>query len=305
MKIVGSFSRAYAHIALLFTAAVAASAPAAALTVKRTLTISGTPPATVTSPNLYVFQPVAYDSVKSRLRYVIRNMPAWAQFDSNTGLLQGRPNYRQVGKYSNIKISLIDWYGYQDLVFSIEVLAQPSNKPPAISGHSVASVPVGTAYTFTPVATDAEHSPLTFSIRNKPSWTEFSTTTGALTGKPAAADVGSYANIQISASDGKASTSLPAFTVTVDQIATRNVTLDWTPPTENADGSVLTDLAGYRIHYGASKDQLTKTANIANPGLTSYVVEQLTAGTWYFHMTSYSKSGVESTASGVVSTMVQ
>jgi hypothetical protein len=305
MKIVGSFSRAYALTALLFTVAGAASAPSEAVVVNRTLTISGRPPATVTNPDLYVFQPVAYDSVKSRLHYVIWNMPAWAQFDSNTGLLRGRPNSHQVGQYSNIKIRLIDWYGYQDLVFSIEVLAQPGNKPPAISGHSVASVPVGTAYNFTPAATDANKNPLTFSIQNKPSWTQFSATSGALTGTPTAADVGSYAKIQISVSDGKASTSLPAFTVTVDQIATRNVTLDWMPPTENADGSALTDLAGYRIHYGASKDQLTKTANVTNPGLTSYVVEQLPAGTWYFHMTSYSKSGVESTASGVVSTMVQ
>lgn len=304
MKTVRSFSRAYARIALLFAVAAATSAPSAAAVV-RTLTISGTPPASVTNPNLYSFQPVAYASVKTPMHYIIWNKPDWAQLDMNTGRLSGRPNSRQVGAYSNIRLRLIDWYGYTEIVFSIQVLPQVWNKPPTIAGHSVASVPVGTAYNFKPAATDAEHNPLTFSVQNKPSWTKFNTASGTLSGKPAAADVGSYANIKISVSDGKASASLPAFTVTVDQIATANVTLDWTPPTENNDGSVLTDLAGYRIHYGVSSNELTKTANITNPGLTSYVMDELTAGTWYFAMSAYSKSGVESAVSGVVSTMVQ
>jgi hypothetical protein len=304
MMTVYSFSRASAHIALLCTLGAAASAPSPAATVNRTLTISGTPAASVTNPNLYSFQPVAYDSVNSSLHYAIYNKPAWAQFNTNTGLLSGRPNSEQVGEYSNIRIRLIDWYGYSDLVFSMAVLAQPKNTPPTISGHPVASIPVGAAYNFTPAATDAEHNPLTFSILNRPSWTKFNTVTGNLTGTPAAADVGGYANVRISVSDGKASVSLPVFTVTVDQIATGNVTVDWTPPIENTDGSVLTDLAGYQIHYGLSKDSLTQTAKITNPGLTSYVVEQLSAGTWYFDMAAYSKSGVVSSASGVVSAVI-
>ena len=305
MMTVGSFSRASAHIALLCTFGAAASAPSAAATVNRTLTISGTPPASVTNPNLYSFQPVAHDSVTSRLHYIIYNKPAWATFDTITGRLSGRPNSHEVGQYSNIRIRLIDWYGYTDLVFSMAVLAQPRNTPPTISGHSAASVPVGMTYNFTPAATDAQHNPLTFSILNKPSWAKFNTATGNLTGTPAAANVGTYANVQISVSDGKASASLPAFTVAVNQIATGNVTLDWTPPTENSDGSALTDLAGYRVHYGTSRDSLTQTTNITNPGLTSYVMDQLSAGTWYFDVVAYSRSGVESSASGVVSTIVQ
>jgi hypothetical protein len=66
----------------------------------------------------------------------------------------------------------------------------------------------------------------------------------------------------------------------------------------------LTNLAGYRIHYGTSKDQLTSTADVANPGLTSYVLDQLSPGTWYFTMTAYSTSGSESAVTGVVSTTI-
>jgi hypothetical protein len=92
--------------------------------------------------------------------------------------------------------------------------------------------------------------------------------------------------------------------VYVNQIATGNATLDWTPPTQNSDGTVLIDLAGYRVHYGTSPDQLTQSVSITNPGLTSYVVDDLATGTWYFAVTTYSAAGRESVLSGVISTKV-
>jgi hypothetical protein len=307
MKSIGSLSAAPASAALLLTLSGAVCAPSVAAAVTRTLTLSGTPPASVTIPNTYSFQPVAYDSVKGKLHYAIQNMPAWvAQFNTDTGLLVGRPNAQQVGVYNNIRIRVTDSYGYAELAFSVKVLGlPPKNAPPTISGKAPTSVPVETAYNFTPIAADPERQALTFGINNKPSWVKFNAASGSLSGTPGAADVGSYANVRISVSDGQASASLPPFTVTVNQIATHNVTVDWMPSTENADGSVLTDLAGYRIHYGTSKDSLTKIVNITNPGLASYVVDQLTTGNWYFGMTSYSTSGAESPVSGVVSTIVQ
>ena len=44
---------------------------------------------------------------------------------------------------------------------------------------------------------DADNDPLTYSIANLPSWATFSTSTGRLTGTPAASNVGTYANIMI------------------------------------------------------------------------------------------------------------
>jgi hypothetical protein len=81
-------------------------------------------------------------------------------------------------------------------------------------------------------------------------------------------------------------------------------TLDWTPPTENSDGSVLTNLAGYTVYYGTSPGSLDQSLKITNPGLTAYTLTNLPAGTWYFAVTSYSSTGVESTRSGVVSTRI-
>jgi len=164
---------------------------------------------------------------------------------------------------------------------------------------------VGTAYTFQPTAADANKDPLTFSITNKPSWATFSTSTGKLTGTPAAANIGTTSNIVIKVSDGKASASLAAFSLAVTQIATGSVTVTWTPPTRNTNGSTLTNLAGYRIRYGQSSGSLTKSVQISTPGMASYVIENISPGTWYFSMTSYTSTGAESSPSTPVQHTVQ
>jgi hypothetical protein len=133
-------------------------------------------------------------------------------------------------------------------------------------------------------------------------WATFSATSGALTGTPTAANAGTYANVIISVSDGKASASLAAFTVTVTQGSNGTATLDWTPPTENTDGTTLTNLAGYNIYYGTSAASMTETIKVTNPGLTAYTLTNLSPGTWYFTVTSYSSNGVESARTATVST---
>jgi hypothetical protein len=81
-------------------------------------------------------------------------------------------------------------------------------------------------------------------------------------------------------------------------------TLDWLPPTENSDGTALTNLAGYTVYYGTSPDSLTQSVKVSNPGLTAYTVTNLPSGTWYFAVTSYSASGVESNRTSTVSTKI-
>ena len=82
------------------------------------------------------------------------------------------------------------------------------------------------------------------------------------------------------------------------------MTLSWMPPTENVDGSALLNLAGYRIYYGRSSDLLNQTIDLKNPGLTSYVLENLSGGRWHFAMSSVNAKGAESQRSGTVSMMV-
>lgn len=73
-----------------------------------------------------------------------------------------------------------------------------------------------------------------------------------------------------------------------------SATLSWYPPTQNADGSTMSNLAGYRIYYGKSAKRLDQTIVIDNPGLTRYVVENLVPAKWYFTMTAVNASGKES-----------
>jgi len=82
------------------------------------------------------------------------------------------------------------------------------------------------------------------------------------------------------------------------------VTLSWDAPTENANGSALMDLAGYKVHYGSASKDYSDTIEVANPGLTTYVVQNLPAGTYYFAISTYNSMGVESSLSGEVSTQV-
>ena len=77
--------------------------------------------------------------------------------------------------------------------------------------------------------------------------------------------------------------------------------LSWTPPTENTDDSPLTDLAGYKIYYGTSPANYNHTEIINNPGLTSFLIENLASADWYFVMTSFNASGIESSFSSEVS----
>jgi len=71
-------------------------------------------------------------------------------------------------------------------------------------------------------------------------------------------------------------------------------TLEWTPPTTQTDGAVLADLAGYRIHYGKSANSLDTTIEIRNPSLSSYMVEDLKPGTYYFAVTAFNARNHES-----------
>jgi hypothetical protein len=73
----------------------------------------------------------------------------------------------------------------------------------------------GSVYSFTPTASDPRGAALTFAIANKPAWAAFSTTTGQLSGTPASTDVGTFASITISVSDGTSTVSLAPFTVVV------------------------------------------------------------------------------------------
>jgi hypothetical protein len=79
------------------------------------------------------------------------------------------------------------------------------------------------------------------------------------------------------------------------------VTLAWNAPTTNTNGTALTNLAGYKIHYGTSSHTYTATFAIRN--VTNYSFA-LPAGTYYFAVSAFDSLGLESGLSNEVAKAV-
>jgi hypothetical protein len=179
-----------------------------------------------------------------------------------------------------------------------------TNKSPLISGSPATSAVVGSTYSFKPTASDPNGDVLVFAVVNKPSWATFNTVTGALTGKPSSG--GSKSGIVIKATDTSgASASLQAFTINVVAASSGSATLSWTKPSQNTDGSFMTNLAGYTIYYGTSSSNLDKSISISTPTTVNYTVSGLAAGvTYYFAIASMNSTGAESTRSTALSAAI-
>jgi hypothetical protein len=175
---------------------------------------------------------------------------------------------------------------------------------PPISGTPPAEVRVGQPYVFKPTASIQAAPPPRFAIVNKPRWAVFSTQYGWLAGVPAAADAGTYANIRVFLITSRVIGEIPAFSITVRSAQSAPaVSLSWTAPMENEDGSALTNLAGYRLYSGPAPDQLEQL--VALPlGLTRHVIEGLPPGRHFFALSAVTTAGAESELSKIVTTLV-
>jgi hypothetical protein len=78
------------------------------------------------------------------------------------------------------------------------------------------------------------------------------------------------------------------------EIPKRSIKLTWDPPRTNVEGTALNNLAGYRIYYGLSSGVYPNKIDIADPSATEHTLYKLSPGTYYFVVTAYSDSGMES-----------
>jgi len=77
------------------------------------------------------------------------------------------------------------------------------------------------------------------------------------------------------------------------------VALSWVAPTENVDGTALTDLAGYRIYYGSTSRSYSDMVQVGDPTATSHTLN-LASGDYYVAMTALDAEGNESSYSNEV-----
>jgi hypothetical protein len=174
-----------------------------------------------------------------------------------------------------------------------------ANGAPTIQGTPTSTVLVGQAYSFQPSINDPNGDTLTITAQNVPGWANFNAQNGRISGTPTSADIGSYSNITIRVSDGTNTATLGPFSITVSASVQGAATLSWTPPTQNSDGSSLTNLAGYEIMYGRNSNNLDQTVSLTNPSINTYVVDNLTSGTWFFAVMARNSNGVTSPLSNV------
>lgn len=197
---------------------------------------------------------------------------------------------------------------------SADRLRRIRNKAPSITGTPLAQVLSGQAYNFTPSASDPNGDRLTFKIANKPTWASFNAATGALTGTPTVTATTVAADVTISVSDGRSTTTLPPFDIEVVAPApvlannespapalpaNNRATVQWNAPTTNSDGSTLTDLAGFKLYYGRTGGMLDQMVQISSPNTTQQIVENLASGTWYFAVSAVNAAGIESQLSAL------
>ena len=119
--------------------------------------------------------------------------------------------------------------------------AVAANTAPTIWGKPATAAYQNVRYDFRPGAADADGNTLRFSIVNKPAWMWFDTYTGKLSGIPRDAQVNrTFSGITIRVTDGMATSSLPAFAISVKASTTttanRVPTITGTPVTSAAVG---------------------------------------------------------------------
>jgi hypothetical protein len=175
-------------------------------------------------------------------------------------------------------------------------------RTPVISGDPPASVIAGGTYAFQPKTTDPGGKRLAFSVKNKPSWANFSIASGRLDGTPSSEQLGIYDGITISVSDGTTTARLAPFSINVTE---GKAELSWVVPTRNVNGTPLTDLAGVILYYGKSKSYLGQEVVAWGRSVTRYTITGLTSGTWYFAARAYTTDGAVSAMSAIVSKTIR
>ncbi|GAA0849916.1 hypothetical protein GCM10009113_30410 [Marinobacter szutsaonensis] len=99
-------------------------------------------------------------------------------------------------------------------------------------------------------------------------------------------------------------TSEPTATGTVQEptVPANAALLSWTAPLTRENGQSLSmgEIAGFEVVYGTSPDQLDQSLAIGDASVDELLVDELTAGTWYFAMRTLDTDGNRSRLSEIV-----
>jgi len=82
--------------------------------------------------------------------------------------------------------------------------------------------------------------------------------------------------------------------------------ISWVAPTQNTDGTPLTNLAGFKIYYATTQAGVATATPIviANPATLAYRINGQPNSIYYYQMTAYNSNSVESTRTGFVNNTI-
>jgi len=83
---------------------------------------------------------------------------------------------------------------------------------------------------------------------------------------------------------------------------TGTMSLQWTAPVTRTDGTPLSlsEIAGYRVHYGTAPGSYPHHVDITDGSLQSATLTGMPVGTYYVAMSTYDSNGLESSYSASV-----
>ncbi len=156
----------------------------------------------------------------------------------------------------------------------------------------------GTNRQFTATGNYSDHT--TQNLTNSVTWSSSNTSIATISN--AAGSNGVATGVALGSTTIKAVSGTVSGTTTLT-IVDRSAILSWNAPTTNTDGTALTDLAGYKIYYGTASGNYTTTINVGN--VTTYTINNLAPGTYYFAATAVNSAGNESGYSNEASKTIQ
>ncbi len=184
---------------------------------------------TATVDSLYSYTLQASDSNGDTLTLTSSSLPSWLSFDATTAILSGTPTSSDEGDHP-ITLTVSD--GTDSAIDQFTITVSPlavSNSAAVITSSATTDAMVGTDYSYTLTATDADSDALTMSttIPTALSWLSFDAATGVLSGTPTIADLGAT-EITLVVNDGTVDT-MQTFNITVtdSDIAASNTVTDF------------------------------------------------------------------------------
>ena len=140
------------------------------------------------------------------------------------------------------------------------------------------------------VVTNGDSTTLTWTSQDATSCTASGGWTGnrAIAGSEVVGPISTNTTYNLSCT-GSGGNSLVMITVAISG----SMQLSWTAPTENVNGSALTNLAGYRIYYGVQPGGYNGSVDVNVSSATQYDLS-VPVGTYYLAMTALDADGNES-----------